>query len=133
VVRLDSRADAVRARNSSTGQPIARIAPLRLGATLTWTQGPWAVFGGFDYAASQNRVPAFSRRTGSYNLVNLGASYKVKLPQTTLLWFAKIDNLGDTLAYSATSVLTTTAINADGVQRAPLPGRSLRLGLQAGF
>ena len=47
---------------------------------------------------------------------------------STLLWFAKIDNLSDVLAYSATSILTQTAPG-----RAPLPGRSLKLGLQASF
>ncbi|MGY8904598.1 MAG: TonB-dependent receptor [Burkholderiales bacterium] len=133
VVDVDLRADIVRARNTATGQPIARIAPLRLGAKLSWAQGPWSAFAGFDYNASQERVPAFTRVTTGYTLVNLGASYQLKLPLVTLLWFAKVDNLTDKLAYSATSVLTTTAINADGVQKAPLPGRSVRVGLQASF
>lgn len=133
VVDLDLRADVVRARNSSTGQPIARIAPLRLGAKLGWTQGPWNSFVGFDYAAAQNRVPANTRATQSYALVNLGASYKLKVQNNNVLFFARVDNLTDKLAYSATSILTTTAINADDVQRAPLPGRSLRLGVQVAF
>lgn len=132
-VELDLRADAVRARNSSTGQPIARIAPLRLGATLNWRSGPWNAFAGVDYAARQDRVPAFARSTGSYSLVNLGVNYTQTLAKTTLLWFAKVDNLSDKLGYSATSILTSTAVNASGVQKAPLPGRSLKLGVQAAF
>jgi iron complex outermembrane receptor protein len=39
-----------------------------------------------------------------------------------------VDNITDTLAYSATSVLTTTAF-----PKAPLPGRSLKVGLQVNF
>ena len=38
------------------------------------------------------------------------------------------DNISDTLAYPATSILTQTAPG-----KAPLPGRSLKLGLQASF
>jgi iron complex outermembrane receptor protein len=39
-----------------------------------------------------------------------------------------VDNLSNRLAYSATSILTSTAY-----PKAPLPGRSLRVGLQASF
>jgi iron complex outermembrane receptor protein len=45
-----------------------------------------------------------------------------------VLWFAKLDNLTDTLAYSASSVLTQTAAG-----KAPLPGRSLKVGIQLDF
>lgn len=47
---------------------------------------------------------------------------------SNILWYAKVDNLTNQLAYSAASVLTTTAF-----PKAPLPGRSLKVGLQAGF
>jgi len=39
-----------------------------------------------------------------------------------------VDNLSNRLAYSASSILTQTAFG-----RAPLPGRSLRVGVQATF
>ena len=45
-----------------------------------------------------------------------------------LLTPAAVDNLTDVLAYSATSILTQTAPG-----KAPLPGRSIKLGLQASF
>jgi iron complex outermembrane receptor protein len=38
------------------------------------------------------------------------------------------DNLTDTLAYSASSILTQTAAG-----KAPLPGRSVKLGVQLSF
>jgi iron complex outermembrane receptor protein len=47
---------------------------------------------------------------------------------TTALWFARLDNAGDVLAYSATSILTQTVPG-----KAPLPGRSVKLGVQLAF
>lgn len=44
------------------------------------------------------------------------------------LLYAKLYNLTNQLAYSATSVLTTTAF-----PKAPLPEPSLKVGLQASF
>ena len=125
---LALRADVVRATNLNNGQPLPRIAPMRLGATLTWARGPWGSSLGFDHAMAQNRVAAGQRATPAYTLWNLVASYRMKAGPTSLLWYAKVDNLTDQLAYSAASVLTTTAF-----PKAPLPGRSLKVGLQASF
>ncbi|MEO6292405.1 MAG: TonB-dependent receptor [Burkholderiaceae bacterium] len=126
---LKLRADAVRATNESTGQALPRIAPMRLGATLVWGSGPWGARLGFDHAMAQNRVPDVGQRaTGAYTLWNAALTYKTKQSGADLLWYARVDNITDTLAYSATSVLTTTAF-----PKAPLPGRSLKVGLQVNF
>ena len=45
---LELRGDAVRATNATTGEPLPRIAPVRAGATLAWSQGPWGARVGFD-------------------------------------------------------------------------------------
>ena len=126
---LDLRADVVRATNLSTGQALPRIAPMRLGATAVWGSGPWGVRLGFDHATAQNRVPDVGQRaTEAYTLWNTAVTYKMKQGATNLLWYARIDNLTNQLAYSATSVLTTTAF-----PKAPLPGRSFKIGLQVNF
>ncbi len=125
---LDWRADSVRATNDSTGEPLPRIAPLRLGSTLAYAQGPWSAKLGADWHAAQNRVPASSVATGAYTLVNASVSYRQKLDAAVLHWFVRLDNLTDQLAYSATSILTSTAFG-----KSPLPGRSLKLGVQASF
>jgi iron complex outermembrane receptor protein len=52
----------------------------------------------------------------------------MKAGPASLLWYARLDNITDKLAYSASSVLTSTAF-----PKAPLPGRSLKVGLQASF
>ena len=100
----------------------------RLGATLTWAQGPWSVRGGFDHSAAQSRVPAGSRATKAYTLWNAMVSYRTRAASAQWLWYARLDNITNELAYSASSILTTTAF-----PKAPLPGRSLRIGVQATF
>ena len=39
---LELRGDWVRAINSTTGEALPRIAPVRMGAALVWAQGPWS-------------------------------------------------------------------------------------------
>ena len=125
---LALRGDLVRATNLSNNQPLPRIAPVRAGATLNWASGPWGSSLGFDHSAAQNRVAPGQRATAAYTLWNTAATYAVRRGVANLLWYARLDNLTNQLAYSATSVLTTTAF-----PKAPLPGRSLKLGLQVAF
>ena len=121
-------ADLVRATNSTTGQNLPRIAPARVGAALAWSQGAWGAGFAINHVAAQNDVAPGQPITAAYTLLNASLRYQQKLGASTLLWFAKIDNLSDVLAYSATSILTQTAPG-----KAPLPGRTLKLGLQATF
>jgi iron complex outermembrane recepter protein len=120
---LQWRVDSTRATNTATGQALPRISPLRLGATLAWTQGPWAAKLGFDQNAKAQDGSA-----AAYTLWNAAMTYKMKAKDADLLWFARLDNASNKLAYSATSILTTSAPG-----KAPLPGRSLKVGLQANF
>jgi iron complex outermembrane receptor protein len=122
------KADAVRASNLTSGEPLPRISPVRLGASLLHAAGPWTARLGFDWHAAQDRVPTGSMTTESYTLWHGFVSYKQKLSGTTLNWFGKLDNLSNQWAYSATSILTSTAPG-----KSPLPGRSLKLGVMATF
>ena len=121
-------ADLVRATNTTTGQNLPRIAPARVGAALAWSQGAWGAGFAINHVAAQNDVAPGQPTTAAYTLLNASLRYQQKMGASTLLWFAKIDNLSDVLAYSTTSILTQTAPG-----KAPLPGRSLKLGLQASF
>ena len=125
---LTLRGDLVRATNLATGQPLPRIAPARVGATLKYATGPFGASVGFDHAAAQNRVPDSDRTTSAYTLWNANASYRFKRGPSNFFVYAKLNNLTNQLAYSATSILTTTLFPA-----APLPGRSLKIGLQMSF
>jgi iron complex outermembrane receptor protein len=73
-------------------------------------------------------VPVGSEATASYTLWHAGLNYRQKTGTGTVNWFARLDNLSNALAYSATSILTSTVPG-----RAPLPGRSLKLGMQWQF
>ena len=125
---LALNADLVRAANTTTGQNLPRIAPARVGAALAWSQGAWGAGFAINHVAAQNDVAPGQPITAAYTLLNASLRYQQKLGASTLLWFAKIDNLSDVLAYSSTSILTQTAPG-----KASLPGRSLKLGLQASF
>jgi iron complex outermembrane receptor protein len=81
-----------------------------------------------SHAKAQTDVPAGQRASDAYTLVNASVTYLQKAGQASVLWFARADNLGDTLAYPVTSILTQTAPG-----KAPLPGRSLKLGVQLAF
>jgi iron complex outermembrane receptor protein len=118
----------VRATNENTGQALPRIAPVRVGATLQWKEGPWGARLGMDHYAAQNRVPNGDRSTAAYTFWNANATYRMTAGVASLLWFVRLENIGNQLAYSASSVLTQTAPN-----RVPLPGRGVRVGLQASF
>ncbi len=117
------RADTVRAVNTDTGASLPRIAPVRLGATLVWALGAWSVRGGFDHYAKPR-----DNTTSAYTLWNAALTYRMKAQNASLLWFARLENAADKLAYSATSILTQSAPG-----KSPLPGRSLKAGLQATF
>lgn len=125
---LGLRADTVRADNTSTGQPLPRIAPHRVGASLQWNHAAWSARLGVDGHAGQDRVPSGQKTTGGYALWNAGLSLRDKVSGLPALWYARLDNIGDKLAYSSSSILTQT--RTGGV---PLPGRSLKLGLQLSF
>jgi iron complex outermembrane receptor protein len=125
---LTWRADAVRAQNLSTDEALPRIAPLRLGASLVHASGPWNSHLGFDWHAAQNRVPEGAQATPTFALWHAHLAYKQKVSGGALNWFARLDNLSNQWAYSATSILTSTAPG-----KAPLPGRSVKLGVLASF
>ncbi len=128
-VDLVLRADVVRATNLETGQPLSRIAPMRLGATLKYTSGLFGANVGFDHSAAQTRLPVGDVGAGANTRWNAGLNYRAKTGLASVLYYARLDNITNTLAYSATSVLTTTAFPT----APPLPGRSLKIGLQATF
>lgn len=126
---LQWRGDLVRATNTDTNEPLPRISPVRVGATLAYGNGPWTARFGFDRYSKQDRIPDIgARETDGYTLWNAAMAYRMKVQGANLTWYARLDNITNKLAYSATSILTTTVFPA-----APMPGRSLKVGLRATF
>lgn len=123
---LETHADLVRGDNLATGEPLPRIAPVRLAAALDWQQGRWSARGEVEHAWRQHRVPADDLPTAGWTLVNLTASYKTTLGASDVLVFAKLGNVGNVLAYNAGTISTVRPLS-------PLPGRSLAAGLRVAF
>ena len=127
--QLDATAsvDAVRADNRATGEPLPRMAPMRLQAGLEAAFGPWRGGMQLRHAAAQNRVPATDSATPAATVVDLWASWQQRLGGAAdALWFVKLNNLGDVLAYNAGSIRTARAL-------APAGARALQAGVRLGF
>lgn len=123
---LDGSFDTMRATNQDSRQPLPRIPPLRVTLGLNWRIGDWMARAEGTYAAAQDRVPTDDPQTPGYTIVNLSASYRLRLGGTDGLAFLRIDNVGNELAYNATSMATVRPL-------APLPGRGVMVGLRLSF
>ena len=125
-VDVDAKVDAQRATNRRSGEPLPRIAPLRVTLGTSTAVGPWKARFELVRAERQSRVPSDDAPTAGYTLLHLSASYRVRLGDGDGLLFAKLANIGNRLAYNAATVSTVRPL-------APLPARALLVGLQAGF
>lgn len=123
---LTGQLDGVRGTNRATDEALPRLAPLRASIGVDASRGPWS--GRFEWrlAARQDRVPATDTATAGYGIVKLSLARQFRFQNLDALWYLKLDNLGNKLAYSATTVATMRDL-------APLAGRSLATGLQIRF
>jgi iron complex outermembrane recepter protein len=129
---LALRYDQVRADDLTHQTPMPRIAPTRLGADVLWARHAWGARLGAVHASAQNRVPDGNLITPSYTLWQAAVNYHHHEGRTHWMWFAKLDNLTNQVAYSASSILRQT-MPAEGKEPPPLAGRSLKVGVQASF
>ena len=121
--------DLARGTNRGTGEPLARFTPLRarLAGEFGHAAWPgWALRGEVEHAAAQRRVPSTDTPTPGYTLVHASLTRSWGGVDATSLWFLKLNNIGNALAYSAGSAGTIRAL-------APLPGRSVQTGVRLGF
>ncbi|WP_423192714.1 TonB-dependent receptor [Cupriavidus sp. H18C2] len=121
---FEARADYVHGENRSNGEPLPRLSPLRLGGSLVYAAGAWGARVNVDWNARQSRVPSGDTATDAYTMLGVALTYKVKLSGTQTLFYVRGDNLTNTEARSATSILRDIA---------PLPGRSVRIGMRTQF
>ena len=125
-VTVEARLDAVHATNRDTGEPLPRIAPLRvgLGISTDWLQWTWRA--DVDVAADQNRVSPDDTRTAGSTVLNLGASRRLTWGGVDGLVFVKATNLTNALAYNAAAFSTVRGLS-------PAGGRALSAGLRVNF
>ena len=121
---LSAYGDTLRATNESEGNKPSRIAPARIGLGFEVKQDK------FDYgmrltrSMKQDKLGDDEEVTPAFSLVNAFASYDVSFGDSVGELFVKGSNLTDELAYNHASVLK---------QFAPLPGRSVEIGLKFDF
>jgi iron complex outermembrane receptor protein len=126
---LDASAglDWVRGDNLGSGQPLPRIAPLRLQAGLDAARGAWRGGVQLRHAARQDRVPATDLATPGWTTLDLWASWAQRLgPGTDAVWTLKLTNLSDALATNASALLTARELS-------PAGGRALQASVRVGF
>ena len=88
--------------------------------------GLWSGLFELRMAARQQRVPLLDKPTAGYGIVKLSLTRQFQVAGTDGLWYLRLDNLGNKLAYSASSVATIRDLS-------PLAGRSAHMGMQLRF
>jgi len=106
---LDLRAETLRATNSDTGEPLPRIAPVRYGAGLSWSQGAARARLDVMRAQGQDRVASGELPTDGYTMVNATVGWKTRLPFGTADLFLRGVNLLDAEARNHVSFLKDIA------------------------
>ncbi|CAN7220843.1 TonB-dependent receptor [Rhizobacter sp. LjRoot28] len=119
--------DLTRGKNLDSGEALPRVAPMRATAGLAVGTGGWTGRAEVEHAARQTRVPSTDRETPSHTLVNLALSRRFSQGASMDgLFFVKLTNVGDRLAYNAASIDTVRGLS-------PLPGRALKAGVRVSF
>ncbi len=118
--------DWVHGEDLSHDQPLPRIAPRRGTLSLEGQGGAWGLRLEIQQAAAQKRVPLEDKATPGYSVAKLALNRQFRWDGLDALWYLKLDNLGNALAWRAASMPTIR-------DWAPLPARSVSTGVQLRF
>jgi iron complex outermembrane receptor protein len=121
--------DYVRADDRSRGQPLPRIAPLRVSLSSEVALSSWRLAVDLTRAAKQARVPDGENGGAVAGYTLLGASLLKTVALSankSATLFLRGTNLGNARAFNAASIDTIR-------QLAPLPGRSIKAGVRVDF
>jgi iron complex outermembrane recepter protein len=118
--------DLVRGSNRTSGEALARLPPLRARLGVEAAYGAWTAGATVRHLARQSRVPSTDVPTASATLLDMTLSWRQRWGGAEALWFARLDNLGDQLAFNATALRNARELS-------PLPGRSATLGLRVAW
>lgn len=119
-LKLSFTSDYTRAQLAQGGD-LPRIPPLRLGARAEYEMGQWRAELSGQHYFEQNKVAALESSTADYTLVDAQISYQFS---DALKIYLKGNNLTDEYARVHASFLK---------DKAPLPARSVALGLSGRF
>ena len=116
---LELSGDYTRAKNKDTGEPLPRIAPLRLNTALIWELQQWQARVDVEHAASQHRVPEEELSTDGYTTLGASLGYNFDLGESRWLAFVKGTNPTNQTVRYASSILR---------DRVPAAGRGIEAG-----
>jgi iron complex outermembrane receptor protein len=109
--------DYVRAELESTGDPLPRIPPLRVGTRLRYNGGTIRADLGLTTVTTQDRVGPMEEATEGYSILDMSVGYRLFTGGVTHDFLIRGSNLTDQEARNHTSFLK---------ELAPLPGREFR-------
>lgn len=108
----------------SGGATLPRITPLRFGSELDYEQGPWYAGINLMRIQAQGDTALLETETEGYSMLNAYMGYRLALGPVQYRIFLRGTNLLNEEARRHTSFLK---------DRAPLPGRSVMVGVKATF
>lgn len=121
-----SMADTVRGTvTSSAGGNLPRISPSRISGKLTWRNGNWYADGGATHVFKQDRIATFETATPGYTRIDASVRYRWAYAANRS---ADLYLLGKNLSNRDMRVHTSFLKGF-----APLPGRSVFVGLTASY
>ncbi len=123
-LNFELRSDYVAAKNTTTNQPLPRIAPLRTGGSAIYRYQKIGLRLDADYTFAQNEVAQFERATDGYTMFNASTDYLINVGNTSSTLYLKATNLLNEEARNHTSFLKDSA---------PLAGRSIMIGVRSAF
>ncbi|GGY99916.1 TonB-dependent receptor domain-containing protein [Pseudoduganella plicata] len=118
--------DYVRAelRDGTGNRNLPRIPSGRVGVKLDAEWRGWHGVVEAYRVAKQDDVAEFETATAGYNMLNLGTHYTTRVLGLPAMFYARLNNATNELAFSHTSFIKHAA---------PLPGRNLTAGLRLSF
>lgn len=126
---ITGKLDFVRAQDRSNREPLPRIAPMRSVLGFALAHQGWTINLDAEHAAKQTRVPDFDvlGETRGHTLFNANAMVRFRIASLgEAAIFLRANNITDKRAFSASAIDTVRNL-------APLPGRSIKLGLRLDF
>ena len=121
--RLEVFTDYTRAKLDSGGN-VPRIPPMRVGSSVHYEYGNWHTEVEVIRNAKQDKIADNETPTKGYTMLSASANYYLDLGDVDMTIYIKGDNLTDQEGRVHSSYLK---------DEAPLPGRSVSLGVRARF
>jgi iron complex outermembrane receptor protein len=123
-IDLQSFGDMLWAKNTSENANLPRIPPWRIGGRFDIQYQAYSLILGLTHNGEQTRTAPEEDSTDAFTLLTVRAAYNWRTEHTDTELFVRVNNLTNELAQVHTSFLRDTA---------PLPGRSIDLGLSVRF